>query len=232
MAIAFDASSGSKGAGSSTLTWSHTCSGSNRTLVVGCASKTDDYITGVTYNGVAMTQVDKTTGGGGGAEYMYILANPASGANNIVVTASVSIDMMGSAVSYTGTSLTQPGSHSKGATTGAGSGALSLNTSNTMVGNYSWLVGAGFCYTSVDYSKVSEGSNVTDRGNSQYAAWFSPGEYNVLMYDYNAVITGSPSYALNTNTNSAGHAYYASQILAEISPFSSPATSSTFLSLL
>ena len=38
MAVAFDAASTHKGAAVSSLTWSHTCTGSNRLLVVGVSN--------------------------------------------------------------------------------------------------------------------------------------------------------------------------------------------------
>lgn len=232
MAIAFDASSGSKGVGSTTLTWSHTCTGSNRTLIVACSSKTDDYITGVTYGGVSMTLVDNIVGvSGGDANRLYVLTNPASGANNVVITSSASIDLVGSAASYTGTSSVTPTNKSKGTTTGAGSNALSQNISITISGTNSWLVGGGFCLTSIDYSTLSEGSNLTDR-NGQYSGFFSPnGENNTLIFDSNGIITGSPTSTINTNAHSAGKSYYAGQIIIELSPLST-VSSNNFLSLL
>lgn len=64
------------------VTWSHTCSGSNRCLIV--------YVTGsttamtATYAGVAMTVLASTTTNGIRCA-LFSLINPASGANNVVV---------------------------------------------------------------------------------------------------------------------------------------------------
>lgn len=80
----------------SPLTWSHTCAGSNRVLIVGInwgpGSLNDSTfaITSVTYNGVAMTLVPSslthTNNINHGFCVMYYLVAPATGANNVVVT--------------------------------------------------------------------------------------------------------------------------------------------------
>ena len=55
MAIAYDATAnGTNAPATGPLTFSHTCSGSNRFLVVGIATFSGDIITGVTYNSVAL----------------------------------------------------------------------------------------------------------------------------------------------------------------------------------
>ena len=52
---AFDAAGSGPSTSATSLTWSHTCAGANRILFVGFLS--NGTVTGVTYNGVAMTQV-------------------------------------------------------------------------------------------------------------------------------------------------------------------------------
>jgi hypothetical protein len=60
MAIAVDATSQDHSATATSLTFSHTCSGSNRILFVGIVGDiTTDTVTGVTYAGVSMTLVGK-----------------------------------------------------------------------------------------------------------------------------------------------------------------------------
>lgn len=107
MAIAFDAYKAQVGAEPGTsITSSFTISGSDRGLLVGVFNQNASYrITGVTYAGVAMTLVD-TQKNGTNNEYigLYYLANPTTGANNIVVSASSSIYMYLQAVSLTGVS--------------------------------------------------------------------------------------------------------------------------------
>ncbi len=64
--VTFDAaSSGSVFAGT-TITFSHTCSGSDRVLNVGASNNNPGTaVTGVTYNGVALTKDGEQTQGGG-----------------------------------------------------------------------------------------------------------------------------------------------------------------------
>lgn len=92
--ISFDASASGSGGGSSSITYSHTVgTGENRAIVVGVFEQSDS-VTGVTYNGTSLTQagVKVRVGSGGGAEYVHLfyLANPDSGANNVVVSRSTS----------------------------------------------------------------------------------------------------------------------------------------------
>ena len=109
MAVAFDTSTdGGLTIASNTLTWSHTCSGANRVLYVGCfgggltgGDQGDDSITGVTYNGVSMTLVGKTINTGDRYVYLWELVNPASGANDIVISSTLTV-IAGVASSYTG----------------------------------------------------------------------------------------------------------------------------------
>ena len=144
MAIAFDTTSQKTASGwtsGSPVTWSHTCSGSNRLLVV-CFAVGDsgsDIVSGVTYNGVAMTRVRFATyATGTRANYMYYLVAPATGANNITVTHSGSSFCHGNAVSYTGASQTgQPDSSNNG----SANTATSLGVATTVVAANSWVVG-------------------------------------------------------------------------------------------
>jgi hypothetical protein len=98
-------------AGSPTsLTWSHTVTGTNPYLfvVVGMDLAAADSVTGVTYNGVPMTQLgflDYFIG----YEYLYGLVGPATGTNNVVVSTSTDqANVKGSAVSYTGVNQSTP----------------------------------------------------------------------------------------------------------------------------
>ena len=96
--VVFDAvGPSSAGAGqtgaTSPFTWSHTCTGSDRVLLVGVVlspTGSDAAInTTVTYNGVAMTsvagEVHTNAGTAGYAELFYLVA-PATGANTVSVT--------------------------------------------------------------------------------------------------------------------------------------------------
>lgn len=102
--ITLDATSGGTYTGSGTETWAHTCTGTNLILLVGVWSRTTDGLTGVTYNGVAMTLAAKNVAITNSFAYLFYLIAPATGTHNIVVSSTV--EMIGSAISYTGASQT------------------------------------------------------------------------------------------------------------------------------
>lgn len=74
------------GAGVSSLTRSFTISGSQRYLVVGVLDVSGDNATSCTYGGVAMTQLAKINALTTRYIYVYGLANPTTGTNDIVYT--------------------------------------------------------------------------------------------------------------------------------------------------
>lgn len=159
MAIAFDAESNSgttgwPAAGTSTLTWSHTCTGSNRILIVGVGLYAQDNIvtttSGVTYNGVAMTLINSISGTADALKQdtsLWYLINPATGANNIVATSSRAIQYhWGGGTSYTGVTQSSPIDSSATGQSGAtgSTAATSLTVSTIVLTNNCWLVGTVF----------------------------------------------------------------------------------------
>ena len=118
MAAAFDAYS----VGTATPQ-AHTCSGSDRCLAVEVISTNNP--TDVTYNGVSMGAANYSgTVFGGIRRNIYVLKNPASGANNIVVTGSIGTLYLIIACSATGIDQT---------TTIRTNGALVNVTGNTTI---------------------------------------------------------------------------------------------------
>lgn len=115
MGIAFDAASEDKVAsgGATTLTYSHTCTGTDRFLYVAVTLINHSATPSVTYNGVAMTAIATripvfTTTWTHSAFY---LENPASGANNVVVTGGGTSginSIRSGCTSYTGVDQTTP----------------------------------------------------------------------------------------------------------------------------
>lgn len=160
MAIAADSTSQSSTSGTS-LTFSHTCSGSNRILFVGVLGEVgSDVITGVTYNSVSMTLVDKALTPSDRYLYLFYLIAPATGANNIVVSASSSTYMQGTGVSYTGAKQTSPiDSSNTGTLTESGVGTSTFTVSTTVVADNCWLVGA----VNALGATMSMGTGTTDR---------------------------------------------------------------------
>ena len=108
---AFDAASSLDGAGASSFSWSHTCTGSNRWLqvAVGGQNGTSITTTSVTYNSVALTELWDIYFNSYIFGSMSHLANPASGANTIAVTLSGGGNVTaGLASSYTDVHQTTP----------------------------------------------------------------------------------------------------------------------------
>ena len=162
----------------SSWTWAYTTTGTNRFLIMGCLGGSNlDNITGITYNGVSMT-LSNSAGipSGGRWTYLFTLMNPASGANNVVVSKS-GADLYSEcyAVSYTGVAQTgQPEVANKGTvaagssisvavttlTTGAWiAGYMGLNTANTLFCNKTLRYTAGNEFTCDSNAAVSVGSN-------------------------------------------------------------------------
>ena len=148
MALAFDAvgpgSSGASG-GSSPLTWSHTCTGSDLLLLAGVvvdhAPDTSDTVS-VTYAGTAMTSLGRVHSGGAGQSFGFVevfrLIAPAAGANTVSVTFSAGPDNVSAgSLSFsgadqsagTGTAYT---ADSGGSDVGSGSVQVSSTTSGNI----------------------------------------------------------------------------------------------------
>jgi len=117
--VSFDAvgpsSAGQSATAVASTSWSHTCTGTNRLLVVGVAvgdTSGTGTIGSVTYNNVVMTSVAKVftnnTAAAGFVE-MFQLVAPATGANTVAVTASTTMNALSAgSVSFTGVHQTTP----------------------------------------------------------------------------------------------------------------------------
>jgi len=126
-------------------------------------------------------QIDSSSVSGGGSIYLWGLANPASGANDIVATFSGEGTRVIDACSYTGaqqtTALEASGSAS-------GSGGTATKSITTLTDN-DWLVG----YVRSSGTTPSAGSNTTMRTASA--------EGGRRMADSGAAQTPAGSFALN-----------------------------------
>jgi hypothetical protein len=152
MAIAYDNSaSGTTGFGATSLTYSLTVgSGSDRYLVVFANSVQSDGTLTATYNGVSMTQLAQWTNdqdnlsSNSMKQYLFGLANPASGANNVVISGGSGSGRLGSAASsYTGVNSTgQPDSTASKSNQNSSLSPASVDT--TTVADNCWTVGAIF----------------------------------------------------------------------------------------
>lgn len=154
MAIAFDAGTLFIPAGNQTsVTLAHIVSaGANTILLAGvkiyAGGNPADLLTGITYNGVAMTFGMKVAASGPVEMYLYYLYAPASGTHNIVATLSSGAGVALSGLSYTGVSQTG----FPDASVSNGSIASPANFTLTTVANNAWLAG---------FMMSDNGSNMT-----------------------------------------------------------------------
>lgn len=140
--IAFDASSEGS-AGASSLTFSHTTSGSNRILWCGTYVSDSATVSGVTYNSVAMTSAGTAVlDADGRRQYLWYLLAPATGANNVVVSATPgSPNIRAVCASYTGAQ--QSGVPDAYATKDDTTNVSSFSHNITTVANNAWIVMTG-----------------------------------------------------------------------------------------
>lgn len=130
MAVAVDANSNSGG-----TSWSHTCTGANRYLLVAWTIDSST-ITSATYNGVAMTELTRYSAAGR-VTVVWGLVAPATGANTVAITAGGSWGG-GGAVSFTGVDQTTP---SDTPTENTGSSSAMTVSVTSVAGNFVCGVG-------------------------------------------------------------------------------------------
>lgn len=192
MAIAEDATSSAAAFGTSTVTWSHTCTGSNGLLVVGTWDDTGgvSLATGVTYNGVSMTSA------GAGIQVpgdrwvrLWWLVGPATGAHNIVASVSGGGTLVnGWATSYTGVKQTgQPDAAEVTNTLSTGTPPVTLATSITTVANNSWTV---------IVSKSAGGGTLSAGTGSTLRVLATAGG---ALFDSNAAVTPAGSHSMTVD---------------------------------
>lgn len=224
MAISLDATSnyntnlGNIGGGNpGSVSWSHTCTGSNLILIVGIglqgATGAANFIS-VTYNGVAMTRLNTN-----GTVALYYLINPATGAHNI--TASVddsgSKPFAGFGASYAGAKQTGfP--DSSAIPTGTGT---TYSPATTVVGAGCWLV--AIAGTTNNNNQLTASS-----GTSARAACWNNGNTNSYVLGDSSTNVGPGSQTLSFVAD-ASASWQA--IILSMLPVTPPVVNSNFLSL-
>lgn len=219
MAIAIDANSAkaAPNATDTTLTWAHTCTGSNGFLLVAIQAyslvASADIVSGVTYNGVAMTRLDiqNSSASTNYSTYVYYLAGPATGANNIVVTYTTAPGFgahWGIGTSYSGVKQTGfPDANSKGTQSGSGdvTGTVTTSADNAWV----WMVSAGD-----DGPTIAAGSGTTLRQKNAID-FLNHGEL-MATYDANAAKTPAGSVSLIADMGTSDS--FSNWIIASMAP--------------
>lgn len=143
-----------------------------------------DSVTGVTYAGVSMTQLAKSSSGG--VYYHYGLAAPATGSNNVVVSVTGSENRWSASEALIGAKQTgQPDASN------FGSSASSPNTvSVTTVADNSWLIG------------IAQGGGSLTGGTGTTLRQDGTGGTDTVLLDSNGVKTPAGSYSLVCNYSS------------------------------
>lgn len=112
MAIAFDAATEDKTVSGNTLTYAHSCSGTDRFLAIHFTTLSNTHtVNSVTYNGVSATIVlgQITAFSTTWKHHSYYLIAPATGSNNVqIVCASINFSIRSGCMSYTGVKQTSP----------------------------------------------------------------------------------------------------------------------------
>lgn len=192
MAIAFVASGQNEGAAITTLNITVNCTGAD--FLVGyiyLAAGTADDLTAATYNGVAMTFVQKGSKPASTEKmYQYYLRNPASGSNTLQFTRGSAGFMLGFGACYSGTNTTTQNAHNGTQSVTA----TSVTTSVTTTVNNSWMSVCGF-YDS-DPAPAA-GTNSTQRGTTLLIG-------PMALYDNNTAITPAGVYSMTQTCLSSG----------------------------
>ncbi len=197
MAIAFDTTTDGGNVTATSLTWAHTCTGSQLALFVTATVNTQT-VTGITYNGVAMSQVG-TVSVSSNNSYLYVLFTPATGAHNVVVSLSGSGSVSGASASYTGV---YSGSIDSSASTSNTSTSISQAT--TTVTDNCWLVSSG----QTNASTATAGANTTVRLTSANT-------FHCYLTDSNAAQTPAGSFSQAVTCSNGANA----MIVASIAPY-------------
>lgn len=168
MAITLDAHSNSGNQtdpAPTSITWAHTCA-ANARLYVACSDQNAggaSRITGVTYNGSALTRaITKLSTNAGSSEIFYI-DNPSTGAHNIIVSASTNSRLLGGATSFLGAAAASLGATNGNNSTSIGTTSLSVSLTTTNANAY--------IYSALDANSIvtltSTGTNQTNRFSVQ-----------------------------------------------------------------
>ena len=204
MAIAFVTTAGSTTGGSpASVTLSNVAAGTdpNNILFACLRANIGDNLTGVTWNGSAMTQIYKYTGTiGFGALYIYATLAP-SGTHDIVASQNGSSSRLDiSAVVYSGAkqSLTIDSE-----TNTEGTAVASLANSTTVVAANCWLVSFFYCGNLI----TSIAGDATTQRVNNIGGVCNSTDGTTVLYDSNGTVsTGSRSSTLtpclNTNMGS------------------------------
>lgn len=157
-AIAYDNATKRTWTAGGTVTFSHTTTGSDLVLIV-TIFHFDSTVSGVTYNGTALTELVDQVNNSASANYtaVYYLVNPDTGSNNVSITMSNSNNIEAVAATYTGVDTA---SFPDAWVSSAGNNSSSFSLGVTTTVDDCWLV-VGERETDVGITKDSGTTRVT-----------------------------------------------------------------------
>lgn len=197
-----------------TLTVSHTVTGTNTMLITHLYGPLDDVLTSVTYNGDAMTLIDKRKDSDRW-NYLLYLVNPDTGTNNIVVTLGSAQFMTLESASYTDVAQEAPEASNTGFTDVDTD--TSLTVAVTTITDNAWLVGGG----SWSAGGIGAGTNTFLRQNN---GGVNTGD---AYFDSNAAQTPAGAHSLQITGTILGASTAGAFVVAAIAPFVEPPPVST-----
>jgi hypothetical protein len=190
--IAFDSvlnENNQTAAGSVTISFTNTA---GDILFVAHVNRIGDTTTGITYNGVAMTQIAKTDDTTGNQFYLYYLLAPATGAHNIVISYTGSGNIRTVAASYSGAKHSgQPDA----STTANGGSASSATLALSSITDQCWFVMVA--WNGQDWAE-SAGAGATARGSG-----------NLKFFDSNNYKSPAGSYSMTIDWSASGSTNFA-----------------------
>ncbi len=160
--VGFDAASNSGyNTADAVYSWSHTCAGNYLTVGVAMLSVGGSSVSGITYNGDAMTLLRAQASGAGAIRTeLWGLVNPDQGTHDVEVTLSAALDSAAVATSYTGVHQTSP-TEAANSATATNVGAADATVNVTTVADGDWVVDM----VATDDAAITVGSGQTSRGN-------------------------------------------------------------------
>ncbi len=201
MAIALDTTSSATDTGAvNSLSWSHVCTGSSLILIVSVVTGNSAPLSGVTYNGVAFTQLSLLQLNGG-TRYLstFYLLNPATGSHTIVATNSSTGDMYGTAVSYTGVAGIDSSGNNVANDPGSATNPTLTGTMSTINANSQMIMCIGNNTGTPMTAKVSTPGNAGYSVNRISIA----SSAGIAIFDKGSdVLAASTSYNMQINFNS------------------------------
>ena len=210
MDIAFDAATAG---GTGTTSFSHTCTGTNRILLVAV-----NYIGGtptVTYNGVSMTNSHTLAATSGYSTKLFYLVNPTAGANTVSISAGGGTIYGAIAGSWTGVAQT---GFPDSSNTGNGSVDVTpVTTNTTVVANNCWLVGVSSI--SASSGAATHTTNRTERVSGAFDG--ASTTRNMKFVDSNGTVT-TGSQSLSSSQSAAASPAYLWNIALSLAPGTDP----------